>query len=251
MDNETLNLLTDLHLNNHRQGPGSPKAFERALDLSGIDTGTDIKIADIGSGTGSASIPLLKQTNATVTAVELLPAFLEKLKSNAESEGVANRLQTVEADMADLPFTDEQFDAIWSEGAIYNIGFENGIQKWRQFLKPGGVLVASEITWVRSDIPEEINTYWEQEYPEIDTASNKLAILEQNGYSPIGYFVLSPDCWLNEYYEPIQANLNAFLERNKNSVKAQEIVKAEKQEYELYKKYQDYYSYGVYIARKI
>jgi SAM-dependent methyltransferase len=251
MDEETLQLLTDLHINNRRQGPGSPNAFKRALDLSGIDTGSEITIADIGCGTGSATIPLLKQTKATVTAVELLPAFLKKLQSNAESESVTDRLQTIEADMANLPFEDDQFDAIWSEGAIYNIGFESGVQKWKQFLKPGGVMVASEITWLRSEIPEEIKSHWEQEYPEIDTASNKLAILEQNGYSPVGYFTLPPDCWLDEYYEPIQANLTAFLERNKNSTKAQEIIEAEKKEYELYKKYQDYYSYGVYIAEKI
>lgn len=251
MDEETLKLLTDLHINNHRQGPGSQSTFKRALELSGIDVAADIAIADIGCGTGSASIPLLKQTNATVTAVELLPAFLEKLQNNADSEGVTDRLQTIEADMAELPFEDEQFDAIWSEGAIYNIGFETGVQKWKKFIKPDGVLVASEITWLGSDIPEEIKSYWEQEYPEIDVASNKLGILEQSGFSPIGYFTLSPDCWLAEYYEPIQASLPAFLERNDNSTKAQEIVAAEKQEYDLYKKYQDYYSYGVYIAKKI
>ena len=251
MDEKTLELLTYLHVKNHRQGPGSDAAFKRALDLARIDTSADIKIADIGAGTGSASIPLLKQTAATVTAVELLPAFLEKLQSNAESEGVADRLQTIEADMADLPFENEQFDAIWSEGAIYNIGFETGVQKWNRFLKPGGVLVASEITWLRSDIPEEIKSYWEQEYPEIDVASKKLSVLEKNGYSPIGYFTLSPDCWLAEYYEPVQADISAFLKRNENSSKAREIVEAEKQEYELYKKYQDYYSYGVYIAKKM
>ncbi|MCA9365299.1 class I SAM-dependent methyltransferase [Candidatus Kaiserbacteria bacterium] len=251
MDEETLKLLTDLHINNHRQGPGGPYAFKRALDLSGIDTSADITIADIGSGTGSATIPLLKQTNASITAVELLPAFLEKLQSNAESEGVADRLQTIEADMAELPFEDEQFDAIWSEGAIYNIGFETGVQKWRRFLKPGAVLIASEITWLHSDIPDELKSYWKQAYPEIDVASNKLAVLEKNGYSPIGYFTLPPDCWLTEYYEPIQAGLTAFLKRNGNSKKAKEIAEADKQEYELYKKYKDYYSYGVYIAKKI
>lgn len=251
MDEETLKLLTDLHVNNHRQGPGSETAFKRALDLSGINITANITIADIGSGTGSATIPLLKHTNATITAIELLPTFLEKIRSNAESKGVADRLQTIEADMAELPFQDEQFDAIWSEGAIYNIGFETGVQKWNRFLKPGGVLVVSEITWLRSDIPKEIKSYWEQEYPEIDVASKKLSVLEKNGYSPIGYFTLSPDCWLAEYYEPIQAGISAFLRRNENSSKAREIVEAEKQEYELYKKYQDYYSYGVYIAKKV
>ena len=113
------------------------------------------------------------------------------------------------------------------------------------------MLVASEITWTRADVPEELRKYWDQEYPEVDLASNKIAVLENNGYSPMGYFTLTPDCWLENYYEPIQKELDAFIERNGNSEKAREIANAERQEYELYKKYQDYVSYGMYIARKL
>ncbi len=251
MDEETLKLLADLHISNYRQGPGSEETFRKTLDLSDIDTKAALAIADIGCGTGSATIPLLQHTKAHVTAVELLPSFLEKLQTDANKAGLNDRLTAVEADMADLSFDEESFDAIWSEGAIYNIGFEKGIKEWRRFLKTNGVLIASEITWLRSDIPDELKSHWEQEYPEIDVASNKIATLEKNDYSPIGYFTLSPDCWLDEYYNPIQDNLPSFLEKNQNSEKAIEIVEAEKQEYELYKKYQDYYSYGVYLARKL
>jgi hypothetical protein len=35
---------------------------------------------------------------------------------------------------------DEELDAIWSEGAIYNMGFEAAIAAWKAFLKPGGIL---------------------------------------------------------------------------------------------------------------
>jgi SAM-dependent methyltransferase len=251
MDDETLALLADLHLRNLRQGPGSEASFKRALELSGIDRETPLQIADIGCGTGSATLPLLQLTSAHVTAVDFLPGFLEKLKENVQVAGMSDRLTTVEADMADPPFTDEQFDVIWSEGAIYNIGFEKGVKSWKRFLKPGGVLVASEITWTQADVPEELKAHWKQEYPEVDVASNKIAMLEHHGYSPIGYFTLTPDCWLENYYEPIQDNLDAFLERNGNSQQAVEIAEAEKQEYELYKKYQDFFSYGVYIARKL
>jgi len=251
MDEETLKLLTDLHSNNQRQGPGSDTAFTQALALSGIDTTAPLEIADIGCGTGSATIPLLQHTKANVTAVDMLPAFLETLQANAAAAEVTDRLKTIAADMSDLPFADEQFAAIWAEGAIYSIGFETGVKAWNRFLKPGGVLVVSELTWTQTDAPKELSTHWEQEYPEVDVASNKIGILETNGYSPIGYFVLTPDCWLDNYYEPIQASLDAFLERNGNSQQARELAEAEKHEYELYKKYQNYVSYGVYIARKL
>jgi SAM-dependent methyltransferase len=48
--------------------------------------------------------------------------------------------------MENLPFQEEEFDLIWSEGAIYNIGFERGLNEWRKFLKPGGYIAVSENT---------------------------------------------------------------------------------------------------------
>ena len=116
-----------------------------------------------------------------------------------------------------LPFEEQSFDAIWSEGAIYNIGFANGIQAWRRFLKPDGILAVSELTWLTQASPAELEQHWNREYPEVDTASAKMAILEDNGFSPMGYFPLSERCWLDNYYRPMQDRFAAFLERNDNS----------------------------------
>lgn len=251
MNQETIKLLTDLHVHNHRQGPGSNEVFNQALKLSGIETNKHLQIVDIGCGTGAASIALAKSTDASITALDFIPAFLKKLKRNAENAGVSDRVTTLVADMNDLLFQKEQFDVIWSEGAIYNIGFLNGIKAWKKYLKPNGILVVTEITWLTDDVPEELRNYWEEEYPEIALASTKIQQLEKNGYTPINYFVIPPDCWLTEYYIPLQAGFVDFLDRHKHSEKAKNIVEAEQEEIELYKKYQQYYSYGCYIARKI
>ena len=153
--------------------------------------------------------------------------------------------------MDNLPFGEEEYDVIWSEGAIYNIGFERGVKDWNRYLKTGGLLVASEITWTTASRPLEIQKHWEGEYPEIDTASSKIGVLEKNGYCPVGYFVLPEHCWLDNYYTPIQNSLDEFLARNGNSEEAQAIVEAEKKENSLYEKHKKYYSYGVYVARKL
>lgn len=153
--------------------------------------------------------------------------------------------------MENLPFNDAEFDVIWSEGAIYNIGFEKGIKDWHRYLKPGGLLVVSEITWLTNFRPLEIQKYWEVEYSEIDLASAKFALLEEYGYSPIGYFVLPEHCWLENYYQPMQVRFQDFLKRNNHSEDAHSIVEMETREIELYEQYKAYYSYGVYIARKL
>ncbi|MCB1173490.1 MAG: class I SAM-dependent methyltransferase [Leptospiraceae bacterium] len=42
-----------------------------------------------------------------------------------------------------------------------------------------------------------------------------------------------------------------FLDRNQNSMAAQNLVDSEKEEIRLYQQYGEYYSYGFYIAQKI
>ena len=244
-------LLIDLHKNTNRQGPGGDAETEKALDLTMIDRATPLKIADIGCGTGASTLLLARLLNAQITAVDFLPDFLEVLEGRAENMGLSEKITTLSCSMDNLPFGDEEFDLIWSEGAIYNIGFERGIKDWSRYLKAGGHLVVSEITWTTASRPSELQKHWEGEYPEIDTASSKISVLEKNGYSPIGYFVLPENCWLDNYYWPIQNSFTEFIARNANSGEAQAIVEAEKKEISLYEKYKKHFSYGVYVARKL
>jgi SAM-dependent methyltransferase len=248
---ENLQLLIDLHRGANRQGPGSDAETEKALNLSMIDKNEPLKIADIGCGTGASTLSLARILKAQITAVDFLQEFLESLENRAENMGLSEKIRALNCSMDNLPFDDEEYDLIWSEGAIYNIGFEKGVKDWNRYLKMGGMLVVSEITWITASRPAEIQEYYENEYPEINTASAKIDVLERNGYSPTGYFVLPEYCWLDEYYRPMQDEFQGFLSRNTNSDEAHAIVESEKQEIALYKKYRKYYSYGVYIAKKV
>ena len=244
-------LLIDLHKNANRQGPGGDAESEKALSLATIDRAVPLKIADIGCGTGASTLLLARLLDARITAVDFLQDFLDVLEGRAERMELSDKVTTVCCSMDNLPFGDEEYDVIWSEGSIYNIGFEKGLKDWKRFLKTGGAMVVSEITWLTAERPSELQKYWKNEYPEIDTASSKIEIMEKNGYSPFAYFVLPEHCWLDNYYRPMQDGFEAFLKRNGNREKAQAIVNAEKKEIALYEKYKAYYSYGVYIARKL
>jgi SAM-dependent methyltransferase len=244
-------LLIDLHKRANRQGPGGDEATEQALSLARIDRAMPLKIADIGCGTGASTLLLARLLNAQITAVDFLQDFLEVLESRAESRGLSEKIKPLCCSMDNLPFENEALDVIWSEGAIYNIGFERGVTDWNRYLKAGGLLIVSEMTWTTTSRPAELQKHWEGEYPEIDLASSKISVLEKNGYSPIGYFVLPEYCWLDNYYRPMQDGFKDFLNRNGNSEEARAIVAAENREIELYEKYKAHYSYGVYMARKL
>ena len=224
---ENYQLLIDLHKDANRQGPGGDAETEQALNLAMVDRTAPLKIADIGCGTGASTLLLARLLNARITAVDFFQDFLDVLEGRAKKMGLSEKITTLCCSMDNLPFGDEEFDVIWSEGAIYNIGFERGVKDWRRYLKAGGLLVASEITWLTGSRPSELQKYWDDEYPEIDAASAKLSVLEKNGYSPIGYFVLPEHCWLENYYRPMRNSFKDFLNRNGNSEEARAVVKAE------------------------
>ena len=247
---DELTLLADLHRAGLRQGPGSPDVTRRAMVLAGLDGSRPLEIADIGCGTGAASLELARMLDARITAVDFLPSFLDVLRQRAQAQGLG-RIITLEASRDALPFTDASFDVIWSEGAVYNMGFEAGIAAWKRFLKPGGKLVLSEITWTTAARPQTITDYWTAQYPEIDTASAKLAVLERHGYRPEGYFLLPFCCWQEHYYGPLRERFPAFLDRHGHSPQAAAIVAAEEEEMALYQRYGQFYSYGMYVAAKV
>jgi len=242
--------LIDLHKQGYRQGPGGDAETKQALNLAMIDRAAPLKVADIGCGTGTSALLLAGLLDAQITAVDFLQDFLDVLNERAESAGVGDRISTLACSRDNLPFANEELDIIWSEGAIYNIGFEKGVAEWRRFLKAGGLLVASEITWVTGSRPVELQKHWDNEYPEIDVASARIRILEKHGYSPVGYFALPEHCWLDQYYRPMQARFEDFLNRNGNSEEARAVVAAEQQEIDLYETYKAHISYGVYVAKK-
>lgn len=246
---ETLRLLAELHRDAARQGPGGDDETRLALTLSGLRGRSGLSIADIGCGTGAATLVLATELDAHITAVDLLPDFLEPLEARAAAAGLADRITTRACPMEDLPFADGSLDAIWAEGAIYNMGFEAGAAAWRRMLKPGGILAVSEITWLTAARPAELEAHWNREYPGIGTASEKLAVLERHGYVPIGYFPLPETCWLDNYYRPLERRFDRFL-ADHPSPAARGIVAAERAEIALYERHRTHFSYGFYIARR-
>ncbi len=243
---DDLQLLVDLHVDGPRQGPGGDHETCVAIELAGLQGRTDLEVADIGCGSGASTLVLARELDAQITAVDRFPDFLTRLEA-ADVRGVT----TLAASMEALPFAAASLDAIWSEGAIYNMGFAAGVRAWRRFLKPDGILAVSELTWLTDRRPTALQSFWEGEYPEVDTAAAKFAVLERCGFSPIGYFVLPEHCWLDNYYRPLQARFADFLERHANSQAAQAVVADHANEIDLYERHKAFFGYGFYVARKM
>jgi ubiquinone/menaquinone biosynthesis C-methylase UbiE len=245
-----INLICEYFSNINRQGPGSRDTTLKALSF--IDKLADnSQIADIGCGTGAPTMDLAQNIEGKITGIDLFPDFIEIFNKNATKLNLENRVEGKVASMENLPFSAESLDLIWSEGSIYNIGFERGINEWRKFLKTGAFLALTEVSWLTEKRPAEIHDFWMDAYPEIDTIATKVEQLQKAGYIVRATFVLPENCWTENFYIPQINAQKEFLRKHQANKFAIELVENQRQESELYFKYKQFYGYVFYIAKKL
>lgn len=233
-----------------RQGPGSPQVTLQALGF--VDNLTENShIADIGCGTGGQTMILAQKAPGKITAIDLSPEYIEKLNKNSQHLNLQDKVKGIVGSMDNLPFHEEEFDLIWSEGAIYNIGFERGLNEWRKYLKKGGYLAVTENTWFTVGRPAEVQEFWQKAYPEIDTISNKIVQMQKAGYIPISTFILPENCWTEYYFPTLVTAQENFLKKYAGNQAAEDFIKHEQYVKELYYKYKAYFGYAFYIGKRI
>ena len=244
------NLICEYFLNTERQGPGSPEVTLKALSF--IDNLTDRSlIADLGCGTGGQTMTLAQHAPGHITGLDFFPGFIDRFNDNARKLNLQDRVEGIVGSMDNLPFGEGELDLIWSEGAIYNIGFERGLNEWRKYLKTGGYIAVSESTWFTEERPAEIHDFWMEAYPEIDTIPNQVALIQKAGYLPVASFILPEACWTEHYFAPLVKAREKFLAKYPGNKTAEELVAMSHHEEELYRKHKGFYGYVFYIAKKI
>lgn len=244
------NLICEYFSSIERQGPGSPEVTVKALGFIDHLAG-DSKIADIGCGTGGQTMVLAEHTTGHITGIDLFPVFIDLFNQNVRRNNFQKRVSGIVGSMENLPFQNEALDLIWSEGAIYNIGFKRGLKEWKQFLKPGGYLAVTEASWFTDERPDEITAFWRDAYPEIDTIPNKIWIMQKTGYIPVASFILPENCWTEHFYDHQTEAQKKFLDKYKGNQTAEELVANQRHEAQLYARYKAFYGYVFYIGKKI
>ncbi|CAF1691017.1 unnamed protein product, partial [Adineta ricciae] len=144
-----------------------------------------------------------------VTAIDNHEPFIKTLVTRAKEELLSDRINALIGDMFCLEkfVPQKAFDIIWSEGAIYIIGFESGLIEWKDFLKNDGYLVCSELSWLTTGPPNEIHEFWSKNYPGMHSQEENFAIIKKCGYELIDSFVLDEKDWWTEYYEPMEKQI--------------------------------------------
>lgn len=236
-----------------RKGPGSVASTLRALDLLRPLLPEHPGMVDMGCGAGAATLPLARALGVPITAVDLSPRFLAEVGERAAAAGLGGLVTTVEADFADPPFAPGSMDLLWSEGAIYNLGWTEGLRRWRPLLAEGGLLAATEISWLVDKPRPEAAAFWTSAYPAITTVGANRRIAEEAGFEVLGDFALPASDW-ERYYGPLLERCReveaggAAWSAPREALLA--LVRETEEEIEIYRRFGDQYTYVFYVLRR-
>jgi ubiquinone/menaquinone biosynthesis C-methylase UbiE len=231
-----------------REGPGDDESTQHVL--ASIQKIQNPRVLDVGCGPGMQTLCLARALDCNVTAVDNHQPFLDTLDREAKRAGLDARITTVNASMEALPFDDESFDIIWSEGAIYCMGFDAGLEAWRRFLAPRGVLVVSELTWLAENLPGEPKRFWERNYPAMRNIAENVGAVEKAGYKPLSTYVLPKHAWFTHYYDPLELRIDELSEKYKHDAAALASLASPREEISLFRKFGDAYGYVFYTMER-
>ncbi len=232
-----------------RQGPGDNESTRKALSMMRALPAT-VRLLDIGCGAGMQTIELAKNINGTITALDNHQPFLDELKRRASREGFSEKIKTVNRSMFSPGFERGSFDVVWSEGAIFIIGFERGLKEFKQFLKPGGYMAVTDLCWIKDDPPQEIAAFFGKEYPAILSAAESLECIDRTGYETIGSFTLPESVWWEGYNRPMETGIERMRGKYPGNERVEELCRTMEREIHMYRKYSKYYGYVFFVMRK-
>ena len=244
-----LDALFILHRDIPREGPGSDEATSDAIRrLPPLPPRP--RILDLGCGPGRQTLVLARHFQTPIIAVDFHAPYLARLRRSAEGEGLSKLVSTRLGRMEELKEQPDSVDLIWIEGAIYIVGFAAGLRLWHPLLRDGGLLVASDATWLTDDPPAEARAFWHEEYPAMTTVAENIRAATDCGYEVLDHFTLPPSAWWNEYYTPLRKRVARLRQEADINAALAEVLDDTEREIAICDRYGDSYGYVFYLMRK-
>jgi len=239
----------DLHTDNPREGPGDFLSAQRAFVAASKALGGEVKtILDLACGPGMQTRYLAELApSAKIAALDLRGAFVKQVGDWIVKQGLSDRITAVVGDMNELEFAEGSQDLIWCEGAVYMLGIETALAKWRPLLRSGGCVAFTEPVFLSDSLPDPVVTNW-AEYPPMTDVAGVAALLRNTSYSLVESFVLPDDAWA-EYYEPLQLRVNALRPKYASSPDALRVIEEGQSEIDAWRNYGEYFSYAFFVVQ--
>jgi SAM-dependent methyltransferase len=243
-----MDIFFEIHKDLPREGPGDRASTERAYRTMERFP-ENARLLDVGCGPGQQTLDLAALSTGQIDAVDTHQPFLDELGHRASAAGLRERIHPHNMSMDALNFPPASFDLIWSEGAIYIMGFENGLRNWKKLLKPGGYVAVTEATWLEDNPPQEVRDFWDECYPAMLSIEGNLKIIKRLGYRLLDYFVLPDLCWRENYYQPLEKRIATLREKHQNDPEWVAQLDTNSYEIEIFEKYSAWYGYVFYVMQ--
>jgi arsenite methyltransferase len=118
-------------------------------------------VLDLGCGSGIDTILAAHRAGPTgrVIALDFLPEMLERTAQAVGEAGLGN-VETLEAEIEQLPLADASVDVVVSNGVV-NLSPRKArvLAECARVLRPGGELCVSDLTIDEDDLPPEVLTH--------------------------------------------------------------------------------------------
>jgi SAM-dependent methyltransferase len=196
------------------------------------------------------TLELARISGGTVLALDNHKSFLDRLRRDARTAGLERRIRTVHRSMKAMGFRDGSFDIVWSEGALYQMGFLKGLKRCRRLLKPGGWLAVTEAVYFRNHPPAEVRRFWQDEYPDITTVEENLRKIRMAGLTPAAHFPLPVRAWIAPFYSPMEKTILRLGRKYREDARAQHLLEIWRREIDIYRRYSDWFGYEFFIMHR-
>ncbi|NEO61727.1 MAG: methyltransferase domain-containing protein [Moorea sp. SIO4G2] len=114
---------------------------------------------DVGCGNGNTAIYIAQETNCAVVGLDISNTHIQTAEIKAQ-DFPSLRLQFKQGSATNLPFEDESFSHVWSQGTLLHISErETALQEIYRVLKPGGIFVFGDLVVNVSEISEDTSKY--------------------------------------------------------------------------------------------
>lgn len=104
-----------------------------------------MRVLDVGCGVGGPAIRLANATGAEVLGITVSAEQVKRATALAEAQGLSGQVGFQRADVLDLPFPAESFDAVWALESLCHVPDRpTALKNIARVLRPGGRLVVTD-----------------------------------------------------------------------------------------------------------